>query len=222
MSTHHRFAATAAVVLFALAAPAASASPVEPPAEEQWPPVSTHGAFRPLPPAFSEPQTFPACGSEVTISLGDVDTTQYRALVTAEGDTVVEYRGEATVDITRASDGATLDEVAVDDSGVETYSADGLSVTYDWPGTAVVVAFDKVEAEAFAQAGLPEAFLYLSGTLTETVTFASAPGPGEELPPVASAEILENSTEHVFDLCELLDQAAEGTTEEAAPSTSSS
>jgi hypothetical protein len=217
MHSSPRLGAAAAAVLFALAAPAASASPAEPPAEEQWPPASTHGAFRPLPPAFSEPQTLPACESEVTLSVGDVDTTQYRALVTAEGDTVVQYRGEATVDITRASDGARLDEVAVADSGFETYSADGLSVTYDWPGTAVVVAFDEVEAEAFAQAGLPEAFLYLSGTLTETVTFASAPGPGEELPPVASAEILKNSTEYVFDLCELLDQAAEATPGETAP-----
>jgi len=57
--------------------------------------------------------------------------------------------------------------------------------------------------------------VYLSGRLTETVTFAAAPQPGEELPAVVSAEITENSTEYVFDLCDLLDQAAETTTEKA-------
>ncbi|MFF0903222.1 UNVERIFIED_CONTAM: hypothetical protein RF653_06065 [Kocuria sp. CPCC 205316] len=156
----------------------------------------------------------------MTRSIGDIDTTQYRALVTAEGDTVVEYRGVATVDLTRASDGARLEELALTESGFETYSADGRSVTYDWPGTWVVVAFDEAEAAAFAEAGLPEAFVYLSGRLTETVTFAAAPQPGGELPAVVSAEILENSTEYVFDLCDLLDQAAETTTEEATSGTS--
>ncbi|MEX5303724.1 hypothetical protein [Kocuria sabuli] len=156
----------------------------------------------------------------MTRSIGDIDTTQYRALVTAEGDTVVEYRGVVTVDITRASDGARLEELALTDSGFETYSADGRSVTYDWPGTWLVVAFDEVEAAAFAEAGLPEAFVYLSGRLTETVTFAAAPEHGEEMPPVTSVQILENSTEYVFDLCDLLDQAAETTTDEAASGTS--
>ena len=143
---------------------------------------------------------------------GESEREHLRALVTAGGDTVVEYRGVATVDLTRASDGARLEELALTESGFETYSADGRSVTYDWPGTWVVVAFDE--------AGLPEAFVYLSGRLTETVTFAAAPQPGEELPAVVSAEITENSTEYVFDLCDLLDQAAETTTEEATPGTS--
>ena len=206
--------------MIGLLAPTASGAAAEADPQEQWPPPSTHGEFRALPAALSEPVTFPACGSEVTRSIGDVDTTQYRALVTAEGDTVVEYRGGFTVDITRASDGARLEELALTESGFETYSADGRSVTYDWPGTWVMVAFDEVEAAAFAEAGLPEAFVYLSGRLTETVTFAAAPQPGEELPAVVSAEITENSTEYVFDLCDLLDQAAETTTEEATPGTS--
>ena len=216
----HRLVGAGAVLVIGLLAPTASGVAAEADPQEQWPPPSTHGEFRALPASFSEPWTFPACGSEVTRSIGDIDTTQYRALVTAEGDTVVEYRGVATVDLTRASDGARLEELALTESGFETYSADGRSVTYDWPGTWVVVAFDEVEAAAFAEAGLPEAFVYLSGRLTETVTFAAAPQPGEELPAVVSAEITENSTEYVFDLCDLLDQAAETTTEEATPGTS--
>jgi hypothetical protein len=217
MPTTHRFTAATAAVCFALLTPAAaSASPAEPPAEEQWPPASTHGAFRPVPPAFSQPQTFPACDSELTLSPGDIDEREYRALVTAEGDTVVEHRGESTVDITRASDGATLDEVDISGGGFETYAADGTSVTFDWAAPTIVVAFDEFETETFAEQGLPEAFLYLSGRLTETVTFESAPELGQEVPPVVGAEITENSTEYVFDVCDLLDQAAQDTTGEAA------
>lgn len=217
MPTTRRFVAATAAVCFALVTPlAASASPAEPPAEEQWPPASTHGAFRPLPPAFSQPQTVPACDTELTLSPGDIDARQYRALVTAEGDTVVEYRGEATVDITRASDGATLDEVDVSGSGFEVFAADGSSVTYDWSAPTLVVAFDEFETEAFAEQGLPQAFLYLSGRFTETVTFESAPELGQEVPPVVGVEITENSTEYVFDLCDLLDQAAQAGAGEAA------
>jgi hypothetical protein len=219
MFTVHRLAGAGAVLLLGLVAPVASGAAAEADPQEQWPPPSTHGQFRALPAALSEPVTLPACGSEVTRSIGDVDTTQYRALVTAEGDTVVEYRGGFTVDVTRASDGARLEELALAESGFETYSADGKSVTYDWPGTWLVAPFDEVEAAAFAEAGLPEAFVYLSGRLTETVTFASAPQPGEEFPPVTSVQITENSTEYVFDLCDLLDQAAQDTTEEATSAT---
>lgn len=221
MPTTHRFLAATAAVCFALLTPvAASASPAEPPAEppvdQQWPPASTHGAFVALPPFFSEPQTIPACDSELTFSLGDVDAGQYRALVTAEGDTVVEYRDESTVDITRASDGAMLDELDLSDTYFDVYSADGTSITYDRPGPAIVVAFDEFEAEALAEQGLPQAFLFLSGRLTETVTFASVPESGQEVPSVAAAEITENSTEYVFDLCDLLDQASQDSAGEAA------
>lgn len=213
MHTSQRIVAAAATVLLAVAAPAAAhqqepAPPAEPPAEVQWPPASTHGKFVPYPDGLKQPFTLPACGSEVTIGPGDVDESEYRALVTADGDTVVEYRGAVTADVTRASDGATLDEVDVSGGGFETYAADGSSVTFDWSGASIVVAYDEVEAQEFAEAGLPQAFLYLSGSLTETVTFESAPQPGQEVPPVASAEITENSTEYVFDLCDLLDQAA--------------
>lgn len=119
----------------------------------------------------------------------------------------MEYRGAVTADVTRSSNGATLDEVDVSDGGFETYAADGRSITFDWSGASIVVAFDEAEAQEFAEAGLPQAFLYLSGCLTETVTFESAPEPGHEVPPVASAEITDNSTEYVFDLSDPLDQA---------------
>ncbi|MFF0991622.1 hypothetical protein, partial [Kocuria nitroreducens] len=74
---------------------------------------------------------------------------------------------------------------------------------------------------AFVCHGPPAAPLNIGGSrLSETVTFADAPEHGEELPPVTSVQILENSAEYVFDLCDLLDQAAETTTDEAASGTS--
>lgn len=213
MNTSQRIIAAAATALLAVATPAAAhtqepAPPAEQSAEVQWPPASTHGMFLPYPDQLKQPFTLPACDSEITVAPGDVDESEYRALVDAEGNTVVEYRGSVTADVTRSSDGATLDEVDVSGGGFETYAADGSSVTFDWTGASIVVAFDEIEAQEFAEAGLPQAFLYLSGSLTETVTFESAPQPGQEVPPVASAEITDNSTEYVFDLCDLLDHAA--------------
>ena len=213
MNTTQRIAAAAAASLLFAATPAGAtthepAPLTEQPAEAQWPPASTHGRFVPFPEEFQQPMTFLACDSEVTLEPGDVDEREYRALVDAEGDTVVQFRGASTVDITRASDGAMLDEVDASGGGVDIFSADGESVTFDWAGPSVVVALDEVETQEFAEAGLPQAFLYLSGELVETVTFESAFQPDQEVPPVASSEITDNSTEYVFDLCDLLDQAA--------------
>ncbi|MFF0991615.1 hypothetical protein [Kocuria nitroreducens] len=128
----------------------------------------------------------------------------------------MEFRDESTADITRASDGAMLDEVDLSGTSFDIYSADGTSITYDRPGPAVVVAFDEFETAALAEQGLPQAFLFLSGRLTETVTFESTPEPGQEVPEVVAAEITENSAEYVFDLCDLLDQAAQDSAEEEA------
>ncbi|MEX5303206.1 hypothetical protein [Kocuria sabuli] len=212
MNTTQRITAAAAAVLLLAAAPAGAtapepASPAEPPAEMQWPPPSTHGKFVPYPDEANQPFTIAACDSEVTISTGDLDEREYRSLVTTEGDTVLEHRGDLTLDITRASDGAMLDEVGVDGRSFETYAADGTSIEISGSGSGVVFAYSELEAQAFAEAGLPEAFLFLSGELAGTITLEPAAEPGQE-PTVVSAEITENSTEYVFDLCDLLDQAA--------------
>lgn len=203
-----RLLAATAAALVATAVPLAAGSAAGEPVDAPWPPDSTHGAFLPLPAEAYAPLTVPACGSELTLAPGDVRESEYRSLVTEEGDTVVEFRGASTADITRASDGATLDEFDVSGTGFETYSADGSTLTFDHEGPSVVVAFDEVEAAAFADAGLPEAFIHLDGTLAETVVFGAPTGAQPEVPPVVSAEITENTTEYVFDLCDLLDQAA--------------
>jgi hypothetical protein len=101
-----------------------------------------------------------------------------------------------------------LDEVAITNRRFVTISADGTTITFNVSGPAVVVASSEEELQAHAEAGLPQAFLFLAGELTGTITFESAPEPEQE-PAVVSMEITENATEYVFDLCNLLDQAAE-------------
>lgn len=204
MHTTQRILGAAAAALVAVAGPAASGAV----AQEDWPPPSTHGRFVPVPADAAAAQTSAVCDDEVTLAPGDVSELESRVLVTEEGETVIETRGRATADITRASDGATLDEFGAFVHVFETYSADGTTVTFDARGTGIVLPFDDVEAAAFAEAGLPEAFVFLAGTFEETVAFGSPLGESEEIPPVVSAEITGNTTQYVFDLCDLLDQAA--------------
>jgi hypothetical protein len=206
MNTTQRILGAAATALVAVVGPAASGAA----AQEEWPPPSTHGRFVPVPADAAAAQTSAVCEDEVTLGAGDVNELESRVLVTEEGETVIETRGRVTADITRASDGATLDEFGAFVHVFETYSADGTTVTFDSRGTGIVLPFDDVEAAAFAEAGLPEAFVFLDGTFEETVTFGSPIGESEEIPPVVSAEITENTAQYVFDLCDLLDQAAAG------------
>lgn len=213
MNTTHRIIAAASTVLLAVAAPAAATMPEptpppEQPAGLQWPPASTHGAFLPLPEDFFAPETLPLCDSEVTITTEAVEPLRYRALITEDGDTVVEYRGTIALDITRASDGAVLQDVLLDSTPIETYDADGAAATFDYPGPALVIATEDVHLRALAEAGLPPAFIYLSGRLVTTETLESVPEPGQDFPAVADVEVVENTTEYVFDVCHLLDQAA--------------
>ncbi|GAA1747224.1 hypothetical protein [Kocuria aegyptia] len=207
MNTTRR-AAAVAVCLIVAATPAASGSPAVPPAQVPWPPPSTHGRFLPYPENVNLLGSYPSCGAHIDVSPGDVFDLQYRALVTDRGETVVEYRGDLTLDVRRLPDGADLDEVGVSASRIEVYDSSGTTVTYARTGPAIVAASNEVEAQAFADAGLPEAFLFLSGDLMETVTYETAPTElGQDVPPMLSAEITEDSTAYVFDLCDLLDQA---------------
>lgn len=221
MNTTRRFTAAAATAVLAIAAPAAATTheptPPAEPGEIQWPPASTNGAFVPLPEEYSAPATLPLCDSEVTIAQEFVEPGVYRALVTKDGDTVVQYGGSMSLDITRNSDGAQLQNILLDSSPIETYAADGLSATLDYPGPALVIAQDELQIQALAEEGLPQAFLYLSGRFVNTVTLESVPEAGAEPPAVTDVEIVENSTEYVFDVCDLLDQAASEESDQSQP-----
>lgn len=216
MDTAHRFIAAAATALLAVATPAVAIAQEPTPPEDQaaeeapWPPESTHGQFLPLPEEALQPVTVPACGTEVTVSVGENDETVHRVWVTGTGDTVVELRGTASFDLTRASDGATLDEVELDGAAFQTISADGTTVTFDQVGPGLLMSETEDSAALSAGAGLPEDFLFLDGRFTATVTFDPETLDESGFPAVVSAEITENTTAYVCDVCDLLDQAAAG------------
>lgn len=215
MDTAHRLIAAAATALLAVATPAVAIAQEPTPPEEQpvaapWPPASTHGRFLPLPEEAKQSVTVPACGTEVTVAFGENDESVHRVWVTATGDTVIEYRGTAALDITRASDGATLDEVELDGAGFQTISADGTTVTIDQFGPGLMMSESDDAAALSAEAGLPEDFLFLAGRFTATITLDPETLDESGFPAVVSAEITENTTEYVLDVCDLLDQAAAG------------
>ncbi|MEX5298445.1 hypothetical protein RCG67_06660 [Kocuria sp. CPCC 205292] len=216
MDTAHRLIAAVSTALLAVAMPAVATARESTPSEEEaveeapWPPENTHGQFLPLPEEALQPITVPACGTEVTVSIGENDETVHRVWVTDTGDTVIELRGKASFDLMRASDGATLDEVELDGAAFQTISADGTTVTFDQFGPGLLMSETEESAALSAGAGLPEDFLFLDGRFTATVTFDPETLDEAGFPAVVSAEITENITEYVFDVCDLLDQAAAG------------
>lgn len=208
MNATARRAAAVVSILIVAGAPSASASPAVPPGHVPWPPPSTHGAFVDYPADVNIGFTFPACGSDINVGPGDVFGTQYRAMVNDAGETVVEFHGDLTLDMNRLSDGAYLDELSVSGAKIEVHDPDGETVTYQHTGPAFVASSNAVEAQAFAEAGLPETFFFLSGQLTQTVTYETTPAElGQEIPPMLSAEITQDSTDYVFDVCQMLDAA---------------
>jgi hypothetical protein len=202
-----KFAALAVAAVAALA-PAGVAHADDAPAGADafvWPPAeSTHGQWLPVPAAYYEGTTdIEACGTTVAYGFGDVRALQYKAAFLHDGTEVVFYRGKATSDLVRASDGATLDEVPNDGPGVETYSPDGLVQTFTYTGPAVFPAFDAVERAAFQRAGLPTLAVYRAGVLSERVRVSADPDATTDV----SAKILLNRTVGLVDGCRLLDRA---------------
>jgi hypothetical protein len=54
-----------------------------------------------------------ACGDTITVAAGDVREVEIRSVTLEDGTVVNDYRGAATVDITRQSDGAMIDELDI-------------------------------------------------------------------------------------------------------------
>jgi len=179
-------------------------APAEEPAAPEWPPADSDGEWLPLPEGENGGFSVEACGSTVTASPGDVDETEYQSMHQADGTIRVEFRGDSTLDVTRESDDATLDELEAGGPGYQLYSADGLTVTYSYEGPGIVGAFDEVEAAVFAGQGLPPVFYYETGTTTERVVFSEDP----EAATIESAEFLTDTALGVMDVCDLLDAAA--------------
>ena len=158
--------ATAVMVLSGGAASAAETQP-PPGGDEGWVPV---------PEEFYDPVDVEACGSVVTVAGGDVREAELRQQVLDDGTTFIEFRGSRTVDLTRQSDGATIDELDISGRSWDLVSSDGTQVVFEVDGPAVLWAGNDVERAAADEAGLPHLMYVADGTILLRLTVDPATG----------------------------------------------
>ena len=143
-----------------------------------------------------------ACDSVVTIESGDVREVEQRSDVLDDGTVFTEYRGGQTVDLTRASDGAVLDELDISGPAWDLVSADGTEVLVELDGPSLIWAGNEVERAAADEEGLPYLTYFEEGSVLFRVEFD--PTTGES----TAVDGLRVDAE-VVDLCDLLDEAAD-------------
>jgi hypothetical protein len=160
---------TAAATVVVLSGGVASA------AETQPPPGNDDG-WIPVPEAFYDPVDVEACGSVVTIAGGDVREAELRQQVLDDGTVFLEFRGSRTLDLTRQSDGATIDELDASGPSWDLISADGSEVVFELDGPSVLWAGNDVERAAADEAGLPHLMYVAEGTILLRLTVDPATG----------------------------------------------
>lgn len=144
-------------------------------AETQPPPGDDEG-WIPVPEQFYDPVDVAACGSVVTIAGGDVREAELRYQVLDDGTTFLEFRGSRTVDLTRQSDGATIDELDVSGPSWDLISPDGSELVFQVDGPTVLWAGNDVERAAADEAGLPHLVYVEQGTILLRLTVDPATG----------------------------------------------
>jgi hypothetical protein len=187
---------TAAAVVVLSGGVASAADDPVPGGDDGWAPV---------PEEYWAPIDVEVCGSTVTITGGDVREAEQRSEVLDDGSTFTEYRGAATVDITRVSDGAAIDELDISGYTWDLVSADGTEVLVELDGPSLIWAGNEVERAAADEAGLPYLFWFEEGTVL--LRLEIDPETGESV----AADTLRNDVadEDEVDLCEVLDEAAD-------------
>ena len=122
-----------------------------------------------LDPTVYDPIDIEACGTTVTVAIGDVREAEGRETVLPNGDTLLEGRGALTADITRHDTGEMIDELDISGPLTELISADGSHVTAWVYGPAVLFPipdFGPVDAAAFEAAGIPDLAYFKKGLVT--------------------------------------------------------
>ena len=183
---------TAAAVMV-LSGGVASAADTQPPGDDE--------GWVPVPEEFYEPVDVEACGSVVTVTGGDVREAELRQQVLDDGSTFLEFRGDRTVDLTRQSDGATIDELDVSGRSWDLISSDGSEVVAELDGPLVLWAGNDVERAAADEAGLPHLMYVQEGTVLLRLTVDPATGES------TAVDGLRLEAD-VVDLCGVLDEAA--------------
>ena len=156
----------------------------------------------PVPEEYYASVEVEACGSVVTIDSGDVREVEQRSEELDDGTVFTEYRGGQTVDLTRASDGAVLDELDISGPAWDLVSADGTEVLVELDGPSLIWAGNEVERAAADEEGLPYLTYFEEGSVLFRVEFD--PTTGES----TAVDGLRVDAE-VVDLCDLLDEAAD-------------
>lgn len=167
-----------------------------------WPPEDTDGKYVSVPDAYYEPYEFEACDTTIKVEAGDEREVKYKGEKKDNGKLVIKFRGDATIDLTRASDGATIDELDVSGPFTMRLAADGLSAHLSARGPSLVYAMGAAEEKAFEDEGLPKAFYFERGRLAGNVVYAAV-----DQKEVVSGEITHNSVRHAKDICKMLDRA---------------
>jgi hypothetical protein len=145
----------------------ASAADAQPPGDDGWVPV---------PEEFYDPVDVEACGSVVTIAGGDVREAESRQQTLGDGSTFLELRGGRTVDLTRQSDGAVIDELDTSGPHWVLVSPDGTEEVVEVGGPSVLYAGNDVERAAADEAGLPHLMYFEEGTFLLRLTVDPATG----------------------------------------------
>ena len=158
---------TAAAVMV-LSGGVASAADAQPPGDDE--------GWVPVPEEFYDPVDVEACGSVVTVAAGDVREAELRQQVLDDGSTFLEFRGSRTIDLTRQSDGATIDELDASGPSWDLISADGSEVVFELDGPSVLWAGNDVERAAADEAGLPHLMYVADGTILLRLTVDPATG----------------------------------------------
>lgn len=160
--------------------------------------------WAPVPEEYWAPFDLEICGSTVTITGGDVREAEVRTEVLDDGATFTQYRGGQSVDITRQSDGATIDELDISGDTWELVSADGTDVLVELEGPSLIWAVNDVERADADEAGQPYLFYYEEGTVL--LRLEVDPATRESL----AADTLRSDVaeEDEVDLCAVLDAAA--------------
>jgi hypothetical protein len=170
-------------------------------------PALAHGGedsgFEPLPPEFYEQAVeVEACGDTVLIESGDVREVETRETERPDGSLLVEFRGEATLDLTRLSDGAMIDELDVGGPGFDVVSPDGSLITSTLFGESIIFPVEPVQRESQAEAGLPTLAYFEEGSATVEI----------QINPETGEVIDEEWTDidaRIIDLCEWFDHGTD-------------
>jgi hypothetical protein len=169
------------------------------------PPADTGGKYVPVSDDYYAEVEFPACGTRITVTSGDVQDAYEKVRVKRDGRTVIKIRGNQTVDVSAEPDGALpdggfIDELDVSGPGSTRISADGMTIVQVLEGPSIVYPVSETDSAALNEAGLSDFFVFNEGKLKVEIVFSDEEGALEP----ESVEVLKNTTRDRVDLCEAL------------------